>query len=93
MVGIRRWLERNSGDLTQTAESLEEDGSVPQDADLFPHALPGLAQQGAKDYLVLGCMTCHTQQVRMVEAGFDAEKGGANAPPLLVITSFRNMCS
>ena len=29
----------------------EEDGSVPQDADLFPHALPGIAQQGAKDYL------------------------------------------
>ena len=54
------------GDLTQTAESLEEDGSVPQDADLFPHALPGIAQQGAKDYLALGCMTCHTQQVRMV---------------------------
>ena len=68
------------GDLTQTAESLEEDGSVPQDADLFPHALPGLAQQGAKDYLALGCMTCHTQQVRMVEAGFDVERGWGKRP-------------
>jgi cytochrome c oxidase cbb3-type subunit 2 len=47
---------------------------------LFPHALPGIAQQGAKDYLALGCMTCHTQQVRMVEAGFDVERGWGNRP-------------
>ena len=68
------------GDLTPTAEVLDEDGSIPQDADLFPHALPGIAQQGAKDYLALGCMTCHTQQVRMVEAGFDVERGWGNRP-------------
>ena len=68
------------GDLTPTAEILDEDGSIPQDADLFPHALPGIAQQGAKDYLALGCMTCHTQQVRMVEAGFDVERGWGNRP-------------
>ena len=68
------------GDLIPTAEVLDEDGSIPQDADLFPHALPGIAQQGAKDYLALGCMTCHTQQVRMVEAGFDVERGWGNRP-------------
>ena len=68
------------GDLIPTAEVLDEDGSIPQDADLFPHALPGIAQQGAKDYLALGCMTCHTQQVRMVDAGFDVERGWGNRP-------------
>lgn len=76
VVGAREQF----GDLTPTAEVLDEDGSVPQDADLFPHALPGIAQQGAKDYLALGCMTCHTQQVRMVEAGFDVERGWGNRP-------------
>lgn len=68
------------GDLTPTAEVLDEDGSIPQDADLFPHSLPGIAEQGAKDYLALGCMTCHTQQVRMVEAGFDVERGWGKRP-------------
>ena len=68
------------GDLSPTAEVLEEDGSIPQDADLFPHSLPGIAEQGAKDYLALGCMTCHTQQVRMVEAGFDVERGWGKRP-------------
>lgn len=76
VVGAREQF----GDLIPTAEVLDEDGSVPQDADLFPHALPGIAQQGAKDYLALGCMTCHTQQVRMVEAGFDVERGWGNRP-------------
>ena len=41
------------GDLTPTAEVLDEDGSIPQDADLFPHALPGIAQQGRKIILPL----------------------------------------
>ena len=63
------------GDLSPTAEVLNEDGSIPVDSDLFPHPLPGIAEQGAKEYLSLGCTTCHTQQVRMVEAGFDVERG------------------
>ena len=63
------------GDLEPTAESLEEDGSIPVDAELFPKAMPGIAQLGAKDYLALGCVTCHTQQVRSEKAGFDVERG------------------
>ena len=68
------------GDLEPTAESLEEDGSIPADAELYPKAMPGIAQQGAKDYLSLGCTTCHTQQVRSEEAGFDVERGWGKRP-------------
>ncbi len=68
------------GDLSPTAEVLNEDGSVPVDADLYPYPLPGIAQQGAKEYLSLGCTTCHTQQVRMVDSGFDVERGWGKRP-------------
>jgi len=68
------------GDLEPTAESLEEDGSIPIDAELYPKSLPGIAQQGAKDYLSLGCVTCHTQQVRAEKSGFDVERGWGKRP-------------
>ena len=68
------------GDLSTEAERLEEDGSRPADAELYPKALSGLAQQGGEDYQALGCMTCHTQQVRLVEAGFDVERGWGKRP-------------
>ena len=68
------------GDLEPTAESLEEDGSIPIDAELYPKSMPGIAQQGAKDYLSLGCVTCHTQQVRSEESGFDVERGWGKRP-------------
>ena len=68
------------GDLEPTAESLEDDGSIPVDAELFPKAMPGIAQLGAKDYLSLGCATCHTQQVRSEKAGFDVERGWGKRP-------------
>ena len=81
------------GDLSPEAERLEEDGSRPEDADLFPVALSGMAQQGAKEYLALGCMTCHTQQVRLFwEKGpkktpvyvpsFDVERGWGDRPSM-----------
>jgi len=63
------------GDLTPSPQSLDEDGSVPVDADLFPVDLSGLAKQGAEEYASLGCVTCHTQQVRREETGFDVERG------------------
>ena len=68
------------GDLSPSPERLDEDGNIPVDADLFPHPLSGLAEQGSKEYLSLGCMTCHTQQVRMVDAGFDVERGWGSRP-------------
>ena len=74
------------GDLSPEAESLEEDGSRLPDSELYPKDLPGLAKQGAEEYLALGCVTCHTQQVRLFtqnlgkgkrvpEAGPDIERG------------------
>mgnify|MGYP001238106421 FL=1 len=81
------------GDLSPEAERLEDDGSRPEGADLFPVALSGMAQQGAKEYLALGCMTCHTQQVRLFwEKGpkktpvyvpsFDVERGWGDRPSM-----------
>ncbi len=81
------------GDLSPEAERLEDNGSRPEDADLFPVAFSGMAQQGAKEYLALGCMTCHTQQVRLFwEKGpkktpvyvpsFDVERGWGDRPSM-----------
>ena len=68
------------GDLLPSSQSLNEDGSIPQDAELFPTELTGLAKQGAEEYASLGCVTCHTQQVRRVETGFDVERGWGKRP-------------
>jgi cytochrome c oxidase cbb3-type subunit 2 len=68
------------GDLTPTSESLEENGSIIKDADLYPQSMAGIAQLGAKEYLSLGCVTCHTQQVRSEESGFDVERGWGKRP-------------
>ena len=82
------------GDLVPTSEVLEDDGSVPVDAELFPTSLSGMAKQGAEEYAALGCVTCHTQQVRRVEAGFDVERGWGGSVHLPRVTMFyRNMCS
>lgn len=70
------------GDLTPTSENLDENGNIPTDADLYPQPMPGLAEQGAAEYLALGCMTCHTQQVRMVDSGFDVERGWGSRPSM-----------
>lgn len=69
------------GSLTQTTETL-----VPSDADpsvmvmaegepLYPANPVGLAQQGKQEYISLGCMYCHSQQVRRSEFGADIERG------------------
>jgi cytochrome c oxidase cbb3-type subunit 2 len=42
--------------------------------------MAGIAQLGAKEYLSLGCVTCHTQQVRSEESGFDVERGWGKRP-------------
>ena len=68
------------GDLQPTSSFLEEDGSIPKNADIFPQAFSGIAQQGAQEYVALGCATCHTQQVRLVDSGFDVERGWGKRP-------------
>ena len=68
------------GDLEPTSSTLNEDGTIPEDADLYPKPFSGIAQQGAEEYVSLGCATCHTQQVRLLEAGFDVERGWGKRP-------------
>jgi cytochrome c oxidase cbb3-type subunit 2 len=68
------------GDLDPTSQYLEENGSMPKGAELYPMSMPGIAQLGSKEYLSLGCVTCHTQQVRSEIAGFDVERGWGKRP-------------
>ncbi len=70
------------GDLAPISESLDENNEIPSDAELFPRSISGLAEQGSSEYLALGCATCHTQQVRLVEAGFDVERGWGERPSM-----------
>ena len=72
--------KKQYGDLEPISEYLEENKSIPKGADLFPQSMPGVAQLGAKEYLSLGCVTCHTQQVRAIDAGFDVERGWGKRP-------------
>ncbi len=55
------------GDLTPVYD--ENDGIA------YPQALPGIAQQGRLVYQDLGCVYCHTQQVRRPGFGADIERG------------------
>ncbi len=43
--------------------------------DQTPPAFTGLANQGAAIYAANGCIYCHSQQVRPLEAGADLERG------------------
>jgi cytochrome c oxidase cbb3-type subunit 2 len=42
---------------------------------LFPLREPGLVIQGRQVYISLGCVACHTQQVRPASQGSDIAKG------------------
>jgi cytochrome c oxidase cbb3-type subunit 2 len=55
-------------------------GAVGQHTDtntaaIYPAARAGEAQQGAEHYRSLGCVYCHTQQVRPEGYGSDIERG------------------
>jgi len=74
------------GSLTPTTETLEQlDDQVdeddlpimvmPEGEPLFPQAPVGLAQQGKEEYISLGCMYCHTQQIRRADFGADIDRG------------------
>jgi cytochrome c oxidase cbb3-type subunit 2 len=47
----------------------------PADETLYPQPLSGLANQGRLVYQDLGCVTCHTQQVRQHGFGNDLAEG------------------
>ena len=69
------------GSRTPTTETLipsEEDPSVlivTEGDPLYPQAPVGFAQQGKKEYISLGCMYCHSQQVRRADFGADIDRG------------------
>jgi cbb3-type cytochrome c oxidase subunit II len=53
-----------------------EDVRVPEGAaELYPNGRLGLAKEGAHVYRSLGCVECHTQQVRPEGFGSDIERG------------------
>ena len=67
------------GDLKQSTESLElnESGELilVEGDPLYPMKLSGLSEQGHMEYIQLGCVNCHSQQVRREELGKDLERG------------------
>lgn len=63
------------GDLTQTSETLDENGNILAGEILYPLQSPGLAQQGKQVYIEMGCIYCHTQQVRRAGFGADFDRG------------------
>jgi cytochrome c oxidase cbb3-type subunit 2 len=62
------------GSLTQTTEVLDEDGNPQEGETLYPMQIVGLAQQGKQVYIEMGCVYCHTQQVRRRGFGADYER-------------------
>ena len=68
-VGLLLTAHRQIGGLGQFKD--------PADETLYPQPLSGLADQGRLVYQDLGCVTCHTQQVRHEGFGSDlARKWG-----------------
>ena len=68
------------GSLTQTTETLvpsDDDPNVmvmPEGEKLYPMQIVGLAQQGKQVYIEMGCVYCHSQQVRRQGFGADYER-------------------
>ena len=67
------------GNLKQSTESLElnEAGELilVEGDPLYPMKLSGSSEQGRMEYIQLGCISCHSQQVRREELGKDLERG------------------
>ena len=67
--GLLLTAQRQIGSLSQFKDAADEQ--------LYPQPLSGLADQGRLVYQDLGCVTCHTQQVRHEGFGSDlARKWG-----------------
>jgi cytochrome c oxidase cbb3-type subunit II len=66
-VGLVLTNQLTYGDLRTHVD--EDEGKA------FPQALPGIAAQGKLVYQDLGCIACHTQQVRRPGFGSDTGEG------------------
>jgi len=63
---------------TETLVPSEDDPNrlvMPEGETLYPRKPSGLAEQGKKVYIELGCMYCHSQQVRRQGFGADIDRG------------------
>jgi len=63
---------------TEALVPSDQDPSVmvmPEGDTLYPLKLSGIAEQGKKVYIGLGCLYCHSQQVRRQGFGADIERG------------------
>lgn len=64
------------GSLNTTTERIDgETGNPVKGNPLYPAAPTGLAMQGKQVYMSMGCIYCHTQQVRRQGVGADYERG------------------
>lgn len=78
-LGLVVTSQNQIGALEPTTESLElnDDGALVMiDGDpLFPQKLSGLASQGQLEYTKLGCVNCHSQQIRRDSISRDLDRG------------------
>ena len=67
------------GNLTLSTEELEDDGDgnlVMVDGDpMYPRLEGGVALQGKQVYIEMGCIYCHSQQLRRESHGADMDRG------------------
>jgi len=70
-VGIVWTSEIQLGGL----ERVDAAGQVLSDEPVYPRPFTGLEKRGKQVYESLGCMYCHSQQVRPVGFGMDYERG------------------
>lgn len=70
------------GDLEQMSAEWATDpdgnplvGQAAEGEPLYPQLESGIARQGKQVYIEMGCMYCHTQQVRRQGYGSDFERG------------------
>lgn len=72
--------DRQFGDLVTTTSSLDEDGNPSAIGDIYPQPIPGIARQGMQVYVSMGCIACHTQQVRLEGFGNDLARKWGERP-------------
>ena len=78
-LGLIITSQNQIGALKQSTESLElndEGALVMVEGDpLFPKNLSGSASQGHLEYIKLGCVNCHSQQIRRTSISSDISRG------------------
>lgn len=74
-AGLVLTSQINLGQLEITTSALDEEGNWIEGETLYPRRMSGIAKQGKQVYISLGCMYCHSQQVRPEGFGSDFERG------------------